>query len=202
MDGIRERLRRLYAAVEETSEDDLSRVPGAISETEDAIFFVQDFSGGLSPEKVSNLAHSAISLIAHLPDHLRRLAKKLGRYRAEIDELIGSCPSIAILIDLANREKHGAPGHGDRSGRAPELCNITRRLSLSGGPTPGGGVQVQFTSAGPQVRGPGTAAVILTGDVIASDGTRIGDLHSILLEALEAWEKLVHEWLPPNGQAA
>jgi hypothetical protein len=170
MDEIRERLRRLYAAVGETTERDLSRVPGVISETEDAVFFVQDFSGGFTPEKMSNLAHSAISLIAHLRDHLRRLAKKLGRDPAEIDDLIGSCPSIAIVIDLANREKHGAPRNGGRSGRSPKLRGITRLLRLSGGPSPRTGVQVQYTPAGPQVRGSGSAAVILTGDVIASVG--------------------------------
>ena len=202
MDEIRERLRRLYAAVGETTERDLSRVPGAISESDDAFFFVQDFSGDLTPEKISNLAHSAISLVAHFPDHLRRLAKKLGRDPAEIDDLIRSFPSISILIDLANREKHGAPRNGGRSGRSPELRGITRQLRLSAGPTPGTGVQVQFTPAGPQVRGPGSATVILTGEIVASDGSRIGDLHSILLDALEVWEKLVHEWLPPNGQPA
>ena len=203
MDEIRERLRRLYAAVGETTERDLSRVPGLVSETEDTIFFVQDFSGGLTPERMSNLAHSAISLIAHLPDHLCRLAKKLGRNPAEIDAVITSCLPVAILIDLANREKHGgAPRDGGCSGRAPQLLNITRHLRLSGGPVPGGGIQVQFTSAGPQVRGSGSASVVLTGDVIASDGSRLGDLHSLLGEALRAWENLVHRWLPPSGQAA
>lgn len=151
---------------------------------------------------MSNLIHSAISLIAHLPDHLRRLAKNLGRNPAEIDELIESCPEAAILIDLANREKHGAPRDGGRSGRAPELRNVTRHLRLSTGPATGSGVQVSFTPAGPQVRGSGSAAVILTADVIASDGTPLGDLHAILHDALKAWEKLARDWLPPNGQAA
>jgi hypothetical protein len=202
MDDIRERLRRLYAAVDDTTERDLSRVPGVVSGTKEATFFVQDFSGGLTSEKMSNLAHCAISLIAHLSDHLQRLARELGHNPAEIDGLIGSCPAVAILIDLANREKHGAPRDGGRSGRAPELRNLTRQLRLSGGRTPGGGVQVQFTPAGSQVRGSGSAAAILTADVIASDGTSLGDLHAILVDALQAWEKLVHDWLPPNGQSA
>lgn len=201
MDEIRERLRRLYVAIGETTEHDLSKVPAVVSETDEATFFVQDFSGDLIPEKMSNLAHSAISLIAHLPDHLRRLARKIQHDPADVDRVIESCPAAVLLIDLANREKHGPPRDGGRSGRAPELRYIKRRLRLSGGPTPGGGVQVQFTPAGPQVSGSGSAAVILTGDVMAADGTRFGDLHATLHEALEAWEKLVRDWMPSDEQA-
>lgn len=199
MDDIRQRIDRLYAAIEETEERDLSRVPAAISGNEHGIFFFQDFSGGFTPEKMSNLAHSAISLIAHLPNHFRQLAKKLGQDPAEIDNLVGSCRSISILHDLANREKHGAPREGGRSGRSPQLRGITRQCRLSGGATAGTGIQVQFTAAGPKIQGAGSATVILTGDVIARYGTRIGDFHSILIEALGAWEGLFCKWLPPNG---
>jgi len=92
MDDIRERLRRLYAAVDETTERDLSRVPGVVSETDDSTFFVQDFSGDLTPEEMSNLAHSAIALVEHLPDHLRRLAKKLGHSPADVDAVVDKGP--------------------------------------------------------------------------------------------------------------
>ena len=202
MEEVRSRLRRLYAAVEETTEHDLSRVPAVSLETAEARFWFQDFSGGLAPEKLSNLAHSAISLIAHLPNHLRRLATRLGRSSREIDALVESCPAVSILIDLANREKHGVPRDGGRSGHAPELRNVTRVLRLSAGPEPGSAVQVQWTPAGPQVRGSGSADVVLTGDIIASDGTRLNDLHTTLGEALEAWEALVADWLPSNEGTA
>ena len=51
---------------------------------------------------------------------------------------------------------------------------------------------------GPQVRGSGTASLILTGDVIDSNGAFLGDLQSILLEAIQARERLLHVWLPTS----
>lgn len=202
MDDIRERLRRLYAAVEGTKERDLSRVPGVIDETNETTYFVQDFSGDLTPETTSNLAHSAISLVAHLPDHLRRLARKLDHDPAEIDAVIEASPAVSILTDLANREKHGPPRDGGRSGRSPEIHRIQRRLRLSGDSGPGSGVQVQYTPSGPQVRGSGSASVIITGDVIDANGAYIGDLHSLLLEAVGSWEAILSRWLPSNDPAA
>ncbi len=163
-----------------------------IDETSEATYFVQDFSGDLTPETMSNFA----------PGHLRRLARKLGRDLAEIDAVIEASPAISILIDLANREKHGPPRDGGRSGRSPEIHRIQRRLRLSGGSGAGSGVQVQYTASGPQVRGPGSASVIITGDVIDANGAYIGDLNSVLLEAVSSWEALLSEWLPSSGPAA
>ena len=48
MDEIRERLRRLYTAVGDTIEPNLTRVPPVVIETGQTTFFMQDFSGDLS----------------------------------------------------------------------------------------------------------------------------------------------------------
>jgi hypothetical protein len=44
------------------------------------------------------------------------------------------------------------------------------------------------------VHGSGSTVVIITGDVLARDGKNIGDLHSLILEVLTAWEGLLGRW--------
>jgi len=194
MDEIRDRIQRIYAAIGETLEEELRRFPAMKSVTDRWVFIRQDFTGGLTAPQISNIAFTAIHALAHLPHHLKRWARSNGKDIAEVDDTAANSSAISTLIDLSNRDKHGTPRDGGRSGEAPRIENLQRLMRLATGPERGSAVQVQFTPAGPVVRGSGSAAVVVSGDVLASDGTRIGDLHALLLEALAAWESLLGRW--------
>ena len=75
-----------------------------------------------------------------------------------------------------------------------------RVLRLSGGPKPRSGVTVQFLPGGPRVTTvSGSAAAVVTGNVVANDGSRLGELAALLNEALTAYEELLARWgLPPS----
>jgi len=192
---IRHRIERLYAAVGATIDEELNKFPPTIAVTDREIFIRQDFTGGLTEAQISNIGFTAIHLLAHLVDHLRGWAKRNGRSKAEVDSTVDNCFAISTLIDLSNRDKHGAPTHdAGRTGKAPRIDRMRRVMSLSTGPEKGSAVRVQITPSGPNVSGSGSAAVVVTGEIVASDNTRLGDLRSFLLEALAAWEALLARW--------
>jgi hypothetical protein len=48
--------------------------------------------------------------------------------------------------------------------------------------------RIVFTPQGAQRRGGGSAAVIVTADIVDRNGKRLGDLHETCGAAIEAWE--------------
>ncbi len=199
MEEIRRRIQRLLAAIGETVEEEFSKFPPTKTVTDSWVFVRQDFTGGLNDAQIANIAFTAIHAVAHLPDHLRSWAKRNARPMTDVDDVISGSSAIQVIIDLSNRDKHGASRDAGCSGRAPRVENLKRTLRLSGGPQPGSGVTVQFIPGGAKVHGPGSAAVVVTGDVLAKDGARIGDLSSLLEAALDAWEKVLARWGLPLG---
>jgi len=202
MEELRDRIRRIYAAIGETVERELSRFLPTVSVSDHAVFFFQDFTGGLTEAQIANAAFAAIHALAHFPDHLRRWARSNGRPAEEVEGHVASSPELAIIIDLSNRDKHGPPRDGGRSGKAPAVRNLRRAFSLSAGPEVGAVAQVVFTCSGPVLHGSGSAAVIITGEIVASDGTSLGDLNLLLSEGLGQWEQLLAGWGVPTQGAA
>jgi hypothetical protein len=73
MDGPRlTRIRRIYAAIEETIEADMSQLPAHVICTDKVKLFFQDFSGNATPEQLENRLHALIEIVASLEYHLRR----------------------------------------------------------------------------------------------------------------------------------
>ncbi len=191
------RLQRIYAALDAAIETNINKAPPVlISSTQSRIIF-QDFRGSQSDAEFENLAHSVIHNIANLRDHTRSWIVKAAKEtnKKQVDEFLKANESVAVIQDLSNNDKHGYPPRdGGFSGKAPRLINIRRIICLTTGAGPDANVAFTIGPSGEQrVVGTGSATLIVTADVRNSDGTSIGDLHTIQLEALEAWEKFLRE---------
>lgn len=190
LDDVLARLHRLYAAIDDALEGDLTKFPRQIFQDEKHFAMYQDFVGGVTPAGLSNLAHSVIHNVANLRDHLRRWAANNGHNPSRIDQAISHSVPLQIITDLSNNDKHGyPPRNGGHSGKAPKLEGVNRvlRLTIAG---QGSSVGVTFTPLGPkQVSGSVSTEVIVTGQVVDAHGTIIGDLYELEVEALKAWEQ-------------
>lgn len=191
------RLQRIYAALDAAIETDIKKALPVLLSSAQGRGIVQDFRGSLSDAEFENLAHSIIHNIANLRDHTRSWIVKSakGVNKKQVDEFLKANESVAVIQDLSNNDKHGyPPRNGGFSGKAPRLTNIRRIMRLTTGAGPEGRVSFTIAPSGEQrVAGTGSANLIVTADVLNSDGTLIGDLHTIQLKALEAWEQFLRE---------
>jgi hypothetical protein len=191
-DTLQGRINRLYAAVGEIEVTDLSKFP-VRPITPEAEQRVHDFSGGLSTEGLENLAHSVIATVANLRDHARKFAKRNKRDPEEVTRLVKANPSLSLLIDLAEREKHGdGRRDGGFSGQEPRLGLIVRGLELR--PLGRVNVEVRFSESGTVVTPTGHLAVVLNAQILDSAGQTIGYLRDLVKDGLEAWEGLFRAW--------
>lgn len=188
-DELLHRLNRIYAAIDAVFEGDLTRFPPKLFEDEKHFGMYQDFMGGLSDADIENLAQSVIANIASFGNHLRRWAVRNGHDRNRVDETISKSLALQVITDLWDAEKHGPPRDGGHSGKTPKLVGVRRTLSLRVGGEQGSAVGVSFGPSGPKVSGSGSAAVIVKGEVLDYEGTVIGDLYELEVEALKAWEQ-------------
>jgi hypothetical protein len=188
-DDLETRLRRIYAAIGETQEPDVSKFPATVIASEKGVLVHQDFSGGRTEEQLTNLIQSLIALIAGLEYHLYKWTAKNGHDAEEVKLPLQASKSFSIVHDLWNNEKHGySPGRGsNRSGLAPQLINVIRVMKLATQPRKGSCVVFMVGPARkPVIGGDGTATAVITGDVVGKDGQRIGDAHQILEGAVKA----------------
>lgn len=65
------RIERLYSAVGASVEVELDKFPPRVINDGKMFMIEQNFSGGLTPAKIENLAYTAIHVIAHLKDPLK-----------------------------------------------------------------------------------------------------------------------------------
>ena len=203
-DALTQRVRRIYAAVNATVERDMSKLPGRVEKSGKMTSVTQDFSGDLTDEDMSNLAHMLIYSIANLEAYLKKWARDNGKDESLVDKTFKDSFEIRVTRDLSNYEKHAyADRKGGHSGRAPKLVNPRRILRLTTGAEKGSGVMLTFGRDGqPVIRGSGSAKAIVTGEVVDSKGEHIGDLYDIAAKALADWEVLLSEYGVTVGEAS
>ena len=193
---LRERVRRIYAALGETVEEDVSTLKPKVIRRETSIAFFQDFRGGLTKEQIVNVAHTAIHNIANLVDHLRQWAKRHSLDPMRVDETIANSLDLQVIIDLSNVDKHGYPPR-DRglSGKAPRLVDVDRVMRISAGSEPHSGAVVVMTpTPQPHVHGSGSVNVVVTGRIIDDSDNFIGELQGFMNNAVAAWETLLQDF--------
>lgn len=201
-DDIFVRLNRIYAAVGETVEVDLTKFPPDVI-TGDGFFGIfQDFSGGLHDNQLQNLAHSLIHNIANFRDHLSRYAKNQSADIGTAIAVLDDSASFQLVKDLSNNDKHGyPPPNGGFSKRSPQLVSVTRVMQLTTGAAKGSSVMMTLGTNGPIVRstGGGSAAVVVTGEVEDGNGERINGFKEITTDAVAACEQAIAKVSPALG---
>lgn len=188
------RLRRINAAIAASVENDLSKVSPKVLTGNNFVEIYQDFSGDLSEEELSNLAHQVIHNVANLRDNLIRWADTNGKNAQRVWDTFNSSLEIRVIQDLSNNDKHGFPpknGVGN-SGIAPQVKEINRVMRLTA--NPGSDIVLMMGPTGLISKGSGSAVVVVTGQLIDKMGKIFGDLYEFQLTAVEAWEKLLAEF--------
>jgi len=131
--------------------------------------------------------------IANLHDHLRKWAARTDARKEDvIDDTFDKSLPLKIMKDLSNVDKHGPPRNRGFSGLAPRLEGVRRSLRITAKPKKG--VEITMGPRGtPQLTGEGSAKAILTGEVVDSDGNRIGELMGLATAAITAWETVARD---------
>ncbi|MDA0270280.1 MAG: hypothetical protein O2919_04545 [Chloroflexi bacterium] len=195
-DEVLSRLNRVYAALDESIEADLTQFPAQVISDGGLFGILQEFHGGLTPAQIENLAYAVIHNITNLIDHLKRWARGNSNDLGPILRAEHGSLALQILRDLSNNDKHGySPRHTSRSGKSPQLREVGRPLRMTTGSAAGSSVAFVFTPEGPKLisHGGGSAAVVITGSIVDRDGQPLGDLYEVELQALTVIEALVHE---------
>jgi len=149
----------------------------------------------MSDAQIANFAHTAIHAVAHLGDHLRRFARQADLNPDDVDSTIEGSQELKVLIDLSNNDKHGYPPRdGGKSGISPRVLKFRRSLRVSTGPGEGETVGVVLTANGPVLEGSGSAAVVITGEVVDKKGSVVGHVDKYLEAAAAQWEALLKKW--------
>jgi hypothetical protein len=195
MDDIGLRIKRIHAAIGASQELNVGTLVGQVIQTPRVHGVFQDFSGGQSEEDLSNIAHSTISNIAHLHDHLKGWARRNGKDSTRVRDTLDRSLPLKIIMDLANNDKHGyPPREGGHSSLAPKLINVGRVMQLRGGTTSDWTVMTLGNRGQPIIEGSGSGRAVVTGLIIDKSGKAIGDLFDMAEQAIQAWEQLVSEF--------
>jgi len=194
-DDLRDRIRRIYAAIDAGEEQDLTKLRARVVKSGGLVGVYQDFSGGLKAEQIENLAYSLIHNIANVHGHARKWAKRNGRDPASVDSAVDASFEIRVVIDLSNNDKHGYPPRdGGRSGKSPKLVDARRVLRMTTGQEKGSSVAMTLAPDGtPRISGAGAAKAVLTGEVLDGKDAHIGDLDDLARRAVEDWERILQD---------
>lgn len=162
-----------------------------------ALIVEQDFRGGLSDDHIRQLLNALVFQIAHLKDLLKNWLSQRGRDQGIVEKYIDVNENLAIIIDLANVDKHGYPLRRFRSKHQPRIGEVGRVLRLETGKQPGSSATMTVDPATGETKvfgsGGGGGAVVFTGDVLDKEGSKVGDVVDIATCAVRAWQKLLSQ---------
>lgn len=194
MDGsVIKRVQRIYAALDQTATGELASVLPLVQKDSEGVVVRQDFTGGLSKPELSNLLHSLLHNIVNLKDHARKACRKAGIDPGSIDDVVDS-ESFLLLTDLSNNDKHGYPPRdGGHSGKSPQILKVDRILRVTTTGEAGSVTVLSFGSGGLDQSGHGSSQVVITADILDSDGNKVGDVFEACVDALELWETRLKE---------
>jgi len=190
------RVQRLYAAIEETVETDISKFMPTVTSDGKRVCFYYDWRSGRSDAELANSIHILIYNIANLRDPLKKWAKQNGKAMAKVDDAIKNSLALRIIKDLSDIDRHvHDPKKRGHSRKSPRVDGITTVMQMTTNPEKGSVVSLTFNRQRvPRVAGSGTAKVIITGDILDRNNNKIGDLHNTMVEAIEVWESVLDDF--------
>jgi hypothetical protein len=195
-DDLISRVQRLYTAIEETEETDISKFMPTVTSDGKRVCFYYDWRGGRSDAELANTIHILIYNIANLKDLLKKWADQNGKDKTKVYDAFKNSLALRIIKDLSNNDRHGYdPKKRGNSGKSPRVDNINTVMQMTPKPEKGSSISLTFNRQDiPRIVGSGTAKVIITGDILDRDGNKIGDLHKTVLEAVKVWESVLDDF--------
>ncbi|MBI5290209.1 MAG: hypothetical protein HY873_14650 [Chloroflexi bacterium] len=193
-DNLHQRIGRIYAAFDAAEEQDMANLRAQALKSDRFVGGFQDFSGGLTPAEIENVAYSLIHNVTNVGNHARGWAKTNGKNPGLVDDAVKASFEIRVIMDLSNRDKHGPPRDRGHSRRSPTLVDVRRVLELRTGSEKGSSVGMTLNADGtPRIVGSGSAKAVLTGRVLDDEGSFIGDFDSLVRAAVGHWEQLLRQ---------
>ena len=196
IDDLTFRVRRIYAALGAVEITDMSKFVPQLINNGQRKGFSQNFRGGLSDEELVNFVYSLIENIANLRNVLNEWAESNKQDKTKVKDAFNKSEALKIIMDLYNIEKHIKPQRNrGYSGKSPKIINIDSVMQLSAGDQNGSCAIMTVTPQGiPQISGPGSGKVIITGDIVDKENKKVGDFHQIAVEAIEIWERVLADF--------
>lgn len=186
---LKERFARIHAAMGDVTGLNLAVAPPYVFQNERRRGVFQDWSGGRSQAHMEKDANSVIAEFMGLRDRAEQWLRANGHRTVDVRAFMRAHRAVALIWDLGNTDKHGRLDHKPYSGFKPRLVNVKRVAQLKTQAKKGSWVQYQMGPGGqPIISGDGTASLVLTGDVLDENGQKLGELHSIIEQALSEWE--------------
>ncbi len=177
------RFRRIRAAFGDVSQLHLEAAPAALVSSPTSARVFQDWSGGRSQEHMEKDLNSILAEVTGLMDRAKGWMNAQGRDEQLVPTFMKGNRSVALMQDLANADKHQELTRPPFSGHRPRLANVRRVMRTVGT------LQMQMGRDGRMIAtGPGSASLILTGEILDENGVLLAELDAVIDEALSQWE--------------
>jgi hypothetical protein len=182
--------------LERTAPTTIDAIPLKVWRSDKLVAVCHDFSGGESHDDIREVLTQIAYNIAHVKDPLKKYLSEKGQDSKMVERSIDGSLALQVVIDIANRQKHGYPSdHPSRSGRDPSLGAVGRSLRLETGAKRGPSCAVYTIdpkTGKPKVMTTGGAsgAVVFWGQVRDKNSALVGDILDLSRDALADWERL------------
>jgi hypothetical protein len=185
--SIEQKLNQLYAALAEMQvTEKLSSIKPTTKTAGNKFVTSIDFTTGVDGAAAANRVSLLLNNIACLKDHLKSWCKKNGKPFSG-DRLIDGNRDVAIIHDLWNLDKH-ADLDRSRSGFFPRLLQPAQTcLTIKSGSSGAAMVTIPMFKGTP-IQSQGEVSLRISATVVDKDSKSLGDLETISLKAVAAWE--------------
>lgn len=181
------RLARVHAALKDARGLRPENLPGRPIKTVGQIGVEQDWSGGRSQDQLMNDALSVINSIMGLRDRAVTFLRANGRDPTIVEDFVDGDKNVAIVHDLANKDKHGKLDR-PRSASSPEIRSLTRALQLRAEPGSVASFTMKMTG---EVTIVGHGDVGLVGEIVDESGVKLGAFEQVIESAISSWEEFL-----------
>lgn len=188
------KLSRLYAALGEQYDADISNnINDERRAFPDGRFEHHTTFGSKDPAIKQNLVMNAIHLVGSLKDIIKNKLREKDKDPLLYEKLIDANEALALITDLDNKDKHGAPlTHKSRSSKDPRIVKIEQALR-------GRGItNVAFTTD--LITGvtkldhvEGDVKIVVIADVVDREGNLIMPLDKMMAESVRSIEDFVKD---------
>jgi len=201
-DDLMFRIKCMYEAIGDIEETDFGKFKPKVVKKDGRIGIYQDWSGELNDAQRTNYLESLIKNIASFEYYLDKWVDNNNLEKNKVKQTFENSLELKIVHDLWNNSKHAGLARRSNSGLYPRIENINTVMQMTTKPEKGSFISLTLNRQGaPRIMGDGSAKVVITGDILDRDGNKIGDLHEILLKAINDWEEVLREFgvqIPSN----
>jgi hypothetical protein len=191
MDPLENKIAAMYHAIGRSMDTDLAQAT-RIHTSDRGVLVILDATAGRSQLDLLHDALPLIYAIANMYDALKGWAKANNVSEDRIKAAARNSQGWSVVRDLANAERHAYPERPPNSGFRPKLVGLHRPVRISTDPVAGSFSGITLGPRGFRHVGDGSAAAVITGDIVDDAGNRRGDLRETEEAAVADIEALLN----------